>query len=119
MKEFKEVAAQGDVRFERYGDELPAKISKKMKPVKAEDGVIIVTHSETGHHHVMEASAAQLFRDPDDPLISWLKVERPTALEHRREHHTHESIQFEPGVYRVRRQREHDPLRGVARRAID
>ena len=45
----------------------------------------------------------------DNPLVSWLQVNRSTALDHLRPHDTHESIMFEPGIYEVRRQREYTP----------
>jgi|CXWL01.1.fsa_nt_gi hypothetical protein len=111
MKTFDKFAAQGDVLFRRI-DDLPA----KAVPVRAQNGEIIVTHSETGHHHVMvldrkrsKTPAVEMFSDANNPLIAWLKVNRPTALEHRRPHDTHEPIMFGPGVYEVRRQREHTP----------
>lgn len=52
--------------------------------------------------------AVQMFNG-DNPLISWLKVNRPTSLDHKRQHHTHESILFQPGMYEVRRQQEQRP----------
>lgn len=108
MRHFTETAAQGDVYFRRVS-ELPAGLVER----KPENGAIIVTHSETGHHHLMlldrnEVPAVQMF-DGKNPLVSWLKVNRPTALDHKRDHHTHESIMFQPGMYEVRRQVEQTP----------
>ena len=108
MKTFKSACAQGDVLIRKI-DELPA----GLKPVSQQNGEVIVTHSETGHHHVMV-----LDRGPepnvrmwtgDNPLMAWLEVSRPTSLDHKRPHDTHESIMFDPGVYEIRRQREHTP----------
>lgn len=109
MRTFETICAQGDVLIRR-ANAMPADVS----PVSAERGEIIVTHSETGHHHVMvldreDAPAVEMFSSRDNPLIAWLLVHRPTALEHRRPHDTHEPIMFGPGVYEVRRQREHSP----------
>jgi len=81
-------------------------------PVEPANGRVIVTHSETGHDHVMVLSradpipAVQMFSG-GNPLIAWLQVNRPTPLEHLRPHDTHEPIMFEPGIYEVRRQREY------------
>jgi hypothetical protein len=36
-------------------------------------------------------------------------IEKPTSLDHKRTFDTHESILFEPGNYKVRRQREYTP----------
>ena len=40
---------------------------------------------------------------------AWIKVNRPTVLEHQRPHDTHAPIKFAKGVYEVRRQREYTP----------
>lgn len=104
MKTFKTVCAQGDIYIRRV-DELP----KNAERVAPENGVNIVTHSETGHHHVMEAASVTMYRLPDSIMDCLLVVDKPTPLNHLRPHDTHESIMFEPGVYHVRRQREYTP----------
>lgn len=109
MKTFKNSCAQGDVMFIRRV-EMPSNVV----PVKPENGALIVTHSETGHHHVMvldrlDDPAVEMFNDNDNALISWIKVNRPTPLEHLRPHDTHAPILFTPGIYEVRRQREYTP----------
>lgn len=108
MRTFDTTAAQGDVYFRRV-DAIPADVTEQ-QPV---NGAIVVTHSETGHDHVMvldraDEPAVQMFNG-DNPLVSWLKVNRPTALDHRRDHHKHESILFQPGMYEVRHQVEQRP----------
>ena len=104
MKTFKNICAQGDVLIRRV-DEVPA----SAKRVPSENGKIIVTHSETGHHHVMEAERVDLFQDPENFLLAWIKVNRPATLEHMRPHDTHEAIKFSEGIYEIRRQREYTP----------
>ena len=114
MRTFSQSAAQGDVHF-TCRDSLPA--SKTLKALAPVNGEIIVTHSETGHNHVMvldrpttaDTPAVVMYQDETNPLVAWLEVNRPTALEHRRSYDTHEPIMFEPGVYEVRRQREYTP----------
>lgn len=109
MREFKNTAAQGDVYFRRV-----ISIPEGLSEVVPQNGELIVTHSETSHHHSMvitrqnDVPAVQMFNG-DNPLISWLKVNRPTALEHQRQHHTHEPILFQPGMYEIRRQQEQRP----------
>lgn len=110
MKVFSNVCAQGDVLI-RKADKMPEGLTE----VAPDNGRIVVTHSETGHSHVMlldrnksTTPAVQMYAT-DNPLIAWIKVNRPTALEHLRQHDTHEPIMFGVGVYEVRRQREHTP----------
>jgi hypothetical protein len=112
MRTFNETCAQGDVLFRRV-----ISIPDTAIEVLPQDNEHIIAHSETGHHHVMvldresETPSVQLFSDKENPLLAWLKVNRPAALEHRRPFDTHEPIMFAPGVYEVRRQREHVPLK--------
>lgn len=103
MKTFKIAAAQGDVYFVRI-----EKLSDDVVLVGATD-VLVIAHSETGHHHVMDARTVDMYRLPDEIYECFLVVKEATPLEHLRPFDTHESIMFEPGVYRVRRQREYTP----------
>jgi len=101
---FNKASAQGDVYLRRI-DELPDNITK-VDPV---NGEYIVTHSETGHNHVMEAKNTEVFALNGSEFFLFLKVNEPTALRHLRDHDTHDSIIVSPGIYQVRRQREYTP----------
>ena len=105
MKTFKNVSAQGDVYIRRVGG-LP----KNVVRVPEDKNKVVVAHSETGHNHVMNGGAVEMYRpETHFDFDSWLVVKEPTTLDHQREFDTHESILFEPGIYRVRRQREYTP----------
>jgi len=104
MKTFKNLCAQGDILIQRI-QKLPANVV----PVAPENGKVIVTHSETGHHHVMLAERTKAYRLPDSIMDIFLTVEEGDVLEHLRQHDTHESIKFDAGIYHVRRQREYTP----------
>jgi hypothetical protein len=107
MKTFNKCAAQGDVMFRRV-DELPTGLVR-VEP-EGPGHTVVVTHSETGHHHVMCGDTVEMYRpEKDFDWDAWLVVTEPTALHHLRQHDTHESIMFEPGVYHARRQREYVP----------
>jgi hypothetical protein len=112
MKTFDTVCAQGDVLIRRV-DAIP----NTATAVAPDGDRIIITHSETGHDHVMmldrprgktKAPSVEMYQG-DNPLVAWIKVNRPTALEHLRPHDTHEPILFGEGCYEIRRQREHTP----------
>jgi hypothetical protein len=104
VRTFKDVCAQGDIYIRKI-DKLPA----GAEMIESVSGKVIVTHSETGHHHVMAADTVEMYRLPDSIMDCLLVVNSPTALEHLREHDTHEPILFEKGIYHVRRQREYTP----------
>lgn len=103
MKTFNKTAAQGDVYFLRV-DVLPAGVVM----IDATD-MVVIAHSETGHHHVMDARTVKMYRLPEEIYECFLVVKEATPLEHLRSFDTHESIMFEPGVYHVRHQREYTP----------
>ena len=97
---------QGDVIFVPVV-EIP---SDGVVEAKRESGRLIVTHSETGHHHAIDSADARLFQDPRDPLVAYLSIDGCGAeLVHHRSVDTHESVMFPPGVWQVRRQQEHAP----------
>lgn len=96
---------QGDVYL------IPIKaIPAEAKPAQAENGRYIVTHSETGHHHVvMERPDVQMFRGMD-MFRDFLNVgDTPAELVHLRETHTHAPQTIAPGAWLVQRQAAYTP----------
>lgn len=109
MRTFKNQAAQGDLLIRRV-KRIPAGLRK----MDTEAGKFIVAHSETGHHHVIEARPNVIVFDTQDPLVSYLQVIEATdateaIIEHLRNFDTHESIKVGAGNYEIRRQRENAP----------
>ena len=97
---------QGDVAFTRVYDLE----DKNFVPVNAEQGRVVVAHSETGHHHAfLENDNVEVLDDPDNEFVSWLRVTANSALKHYRPYDEHETIEFTPGIYRINRQREYTP----------
>lgn len=98
--------AQGDVML------IPvAELPNGHKVVAPEKGAHIVTHSETGHNHiVIDRPGVTMFQDAMDMFRAFLVIEgEPADLEHLRTTDTHETVRLEPGVWEVRRQREYSP----------
>lgn len=109
MKSFTKIAAQGDLLIRRI-EKLPEGLTQ----CGVENGKYIVAHSETSHHHVIEARPNVRVLDSADPLVSYLEVVEATdttetLLEHLRSFDTHETIAIPPGTYEIRRQREYTP----------
>jgi hypothetical protein len=102
MIEVSRMAAQGDVLFRRI-DEIPAETVER--PAQ---GPIVVGHSETGHHHVIDDPAVALFeKTARDPLLCYLWVHGDFAdVSHQRPYDTHETLRLTRGAWEVRRQRE-------------
>lgn len=93
---------------------LPKELGTIVKPF---DGKLIVGHSETGHHHVVDADCATLRRV--DEFTAYLDVKKPTELIHERSYDTHPSIALQPGIYEFRTGREFDPFEDVIRASAD
>lgn len=81
------------------------------------NGVHIIAHSETGHHHVIEARSADRFIDEVNEFISYLNVASDDQIKHLRDFDTHEPLHLSKGIYQIKAQREYIP-EGF-RRAID
>lgn len=100
----RKMAAQGDVLFLRVAA-IPA--DAKLDETR---GPIVVAHSETGHHHSIDASGARLYRLESDPLICYLQLATDVEVVHHRPFDTHAPLILSgPGVFEVRRQREYVP----------
>lgn len=123
MASFKHVGAQGEITIRRIGD-LPRKrtLPQGFTAMKPEGGKFIVGHSETGHHHVIDARGAMVGMMDEPPAgmrILHMILESPLSLEHLRGHDTHETVTNEPGVYEVRIAREFDHYAELARQSAD
>lgn len=123
MKTFKAIGAQGELTIRRIGD-LPRyrTLPKGYIPMKPEGGRYIIGHSETGHHHVIDAVGATIGvmeKPPVGMQILYMILENPLAVEHLRSFDTHETITNEPGIYEVRIAREFDHYEEQARRSAD
>ncbi len=121
MKTFVERAAQGEIYIRRIGD-APAKMPRGYTALHPEGGHLVVGHSETGHHHVLDRSTcavAVLDHPPEGMRILRAIVESPTPLVHLRENDTHEPVLLAPGEYELRITREFDPYEKLARQQMD
>lgn len=106
--------AQGDMLIRKIG-RLPDGVT----PALPENGVYVLTHSESGHHHVVDAvSSIEFFQHEQNNLVAYMVVKRgQPVIKHLRPFDTHEPIRLKSGIYEIRRQIESSP-EGF-RRAID
>lgn len=106
MKKIKNFGAQGDVLFIRRHGLPPGVVAAPLSPE------VVVSHSETGHHHVALGDASY-YPAGDDGMLAYLVARGPIVVEHRRAWDTHEPLELlhEGGevTWEIRRQREHTP----------
>ena len=126
MKAFKTAAAQGEVNINvsaAFNGVLPDAVEAGLKPVAVEDGLLIVGHSESGHHHGFRPGpgVTVLERTKDVPAgmkIFYAILENPTALIQDAAS-PHDGLLCEARVHECRVSREFDPFSEQVRRVQD
>ena len=104
MKKAENQAAQGDLLFIRVPH-----IPSDTKRVEPKDGIFIVGHSETGHHHTIGANGVVMLENPKDPFTCYLRLACDADIVHLRTFDTHPTFTLSKGSWLVRRQREYTP----------
>jgi hypothetical protein len=97
-----QMGAQGDLLIMRI-DRLP----DGLKEEKCGDR-IVVAHSESGHHHILETHEARLFRGAD-PFTCYLQLAGESQVVHNRTFDTHGTLSMGPGIWAFKNQREYQP----------
>ena len=111
------IGAQGEVTIIKI-DALPT--SMETKPVERIAGGFIISHSESGHHHlltggdVMERTSGV----PAGMQILYAILDEPQALVQDAPT-PHGGYDLEPGVYEFRLSREYNPFAEESRRVAD
>lgn len=112
------IAQQGEAKVYRI-DAIPAGITAKGVERTA-SGAAIISHSESGHHHVIDCGAVMERTDgvPSGMRVLYAIVTAPTSL--RQDAAVpHDPVMLDPGIYEFRVQREFDPFLEQARRVAD
>lgn len=124
MKSFTMTAAQGEVNIRRIDRaDLPPDYQAGLVVVVPEKGLLIVGHSESGHHHGfrVDPGVTLLERTKDVPQgmkILYAILDEPHALIQDAAS-PHEALNLDAGVYEMRISREYDPFAEQARQVAD
>jgi len=79
------------------------------KPEPARKGNFIITHSETGHHHVIKERPDVKQYETEDQLRGYLEMSDESLLEHLRANDTHAPQVVAPGAWLIQRQGAYTP----------
>lgn len=112
------IGQQGEVKVYKIGM-LPKDIQTRA-PERTKSGAAIISHSESGNHHVV-ASAEVIERTNDVPAgmrILYAIVKDPTSLKQDAAS-PHSEIPLDAGIYELRVSREFDPFAEQARQVAD
>jgi len=102
-----------------HGENVLIPVEKVPNGKRITTSSYIVGHSETGHHHVLEAekeSPFDIIINGDDMYIASKHV---ANLVHKKTHNIHKTVTVEPGFYLVKRKSEYDPFQQVIRQVWD
>lgn len=112
------IGCQGEVHISKI-DAIPDGLElTKVKP--SPDGDYIVSHSKSGHHHVLTGGDV-MERTSDVPAgmkILYAIVAKPEKFLHKAQNN-HEGYDLLPGIYAFRISREYDPFAEQARIVAD
>lgn len=112
------IAQQGEAKVFRI-DALPKGMETR-EPQRNAQGAAIISHSESGHHHVLPNAEVMERVDnvPAGMAILYAIVRNPTAL--KQDAPTpHGEVPLDPGIYEFRVSREFDPFAEQIRRVAD
>ncbi len=114
----KSIGNQGEIRVDQI-DKLP----EGMTTVDVERIAkgYIISHSESGHHHLLDGDVKVIERTNDIPAgmkMIYAIVNEPSRL-HQDAATPHKPIDLDPGIYEMRIKREFDPFTEQARRVAD
>ena len=107
-KEFVEMSKKRSVpKLYRQGDVLLVRVDEYPKEAKKLDSLTIALGEVTGHHHTFKKGVEVMEVNGD----MWVVAEEEAELEHQE----HSTIIVDPGIYKVRIQREYEPKKGQRR----
>jgi len=111
------IANQGEIRVDRI-DAIPT-VETRAFTERGAKGAII-SHSESGHHHILAGDAEVLERvdAPSGARILYAIVNEPTRL-FQDAATPHEPVHLDPGIYEMRIKREYDPFADQVRQVMD
>jgi len=111
--------AQGEI-FARKIDALPDGLEPFTE--RGKNGDWIISHSESGHHHLLDADGVTVMERTKDVSegmrILYAIVDKPAQLR-QDAGNAHESHNLANGIYEFRIAREYDPFLQQARRVAD
>jgi|ERR1039458_7095670 hypothetical protein len=86
-----------------------------IKKVKAQ----IIAHSETGHHHVVEATKVFEVTGNIDKEDLYLRLFEPAKLVHKKLTSKHKTLTVPAGVWKILHKTEYNPFAGLIQRVKD
>lgn len=103
----------------RHGENLLLPVEKLPRAKRQHLTTFIVGHSETGHHHVLEATKSFDVILSSKQKTTFLELIEEATLTHKKSFDRHADLTIAPGKYMVVRKTEYDPWSGLIREVFD
>lgn len=99
----------------RHGEAMLVPVNTKFKG--KEHSEYILSHSETGHHHVLESKAPFKVSESDKQFL--IELFTPAKLVHKKTVDAHKTLDVPAGKYKIVKKTEYDPWQGIIREVHD
>lgn len=103
----------------RHGENLLLPVSEMPEGKATSHKSYVVGHSETGHHHVLEATKAfdVLLEKKSKELF--IELKDSATIVHKKTVNRHNDLTVKPGIYKVIHKLEYDPFTQLMRAVWD
>lgn len=100
-----------------HGENWLQPVAKLPKGETTKHKIYIAGHSETGHHHVLESKTDMEVLEKGNERF--VLINDVAKLFHKKSFDTHETIEVQPGVYKITHKTEYDPFQQIVRQVWD
>lgn len=103
----------------RHGEIMLVPVDSVPAGKTSKHAEFIVGHSETGHHHVLEAPDAQFEVTETEKNELFFRLFEPGRMVHKKTIDRHKDLVVQPGIYKRFHAVEYDPFSKVIRDVAD
>jgi hypothetical protein len=103
----------------QHGEALMLPVDKMPKGKTTKVTKQIIAHSETGHHHVVEAEQEFEIIGSVEKHDLYLRLFEPGKLVHKKSVEKHKTLPVKPGIWKVLHKSEYDPWQQIVRKVQD
>lgn len=79
----------------------------------------IIGHSESGHHHLLEAAKGTEYEVAELNGVLYLRLMGKARVIHKKSFDIHETVILDPGIYEVKHKLEYDPFAQIRKAVYD
>jgi hypothetical protein len=101
----------------QHGENVLVPIAKLPEGKVHETKMVIVGHSETGHHHVLTSKQIMRVVEIDDRM--YIETVFDALLSHKKTQDRHDTLPVRAGIWEVRHKLEYNPITKVLARVFD